>query len=93
MTTWPESVTTEYIPEQEVRESGLLAYINRAVLWPLGLALTGFVDDGVYQDRLRISRNVPFDPIVGDGDVTAEEVEAQMRTFAEWLAQHVVPRQ
>ncbi|MGV0985048.1 MAG: hypothetical protein ACOYB2_10865 [Limnohabitans sp.] len=86
MRQWPEAVKSEWIPEQEVRESGLLAYVNRAVLWPLGLALTVFVeDDGTYQERLRIQRNVPFDPIVGDGGVEATVTEEQMRRFAEWM--------
>lgn len=83
--TWPEAVTTEWVDEREVRESGLLAHINRAVLWPLGMALTVFINDGEYEPRLRIQRNQPFDPIVGDGGGAAA-TEAQMRTFAEWAA-------
>ena len=82
---WPTTVATEYVPEQEVRESGLLAHINRAVLWPLGMALTVFINGDEYEPRLRIQRNVPFDPIAGDGG-DAVATEAQMRTFAEWVA-------
>lgn len=91
---WPAEVAGEFIPEQEVRESGLLAYVNRALLWPLGMALTVFIeDDGTYQERLRIQRNQPFDPIVGDGGVPAEDIEAQMRRFAEWLADRLRPEE
>lgn len=86
---WPDAVTTEWVPEQEVRESGLLAQINRAVLWPMGMALTVFIDDdGTYQERLRIQRNQPFDPIVGDGG-DALATESQLRIFAEWVAQRL----
>lgn len=86
--TWPESVKNEWLDEREVRESGLLAYINRTVLWPLGMALavTYDRDTDKYTPGLRILRNQPFDPIVGDGDETAETREANMRHFAEWLA-------
>jgi hypothetical protein len=64
---WPETIKTEWIGEQEVRDSGLLAYINRSLLWPLGLALTVFIEkDGSYREGMRIFKNVPFDPIASE---------------------------
>ena len=91
--TWPDAVTSEWVPEREIRESGLLAHINRAVLWPLGMALTVFIgDDGEYQPRLSIQRNQPMDPIVGDGG-DAAATEAQMRTFAEWMTARLTPEE
>jgi hypothetical protein len=93
---WPAKVETEWVPEREVHESGLLAHINRSVLWPLGMALAVTAtptdsrdEDGVvtttyeYEPGLRILRNVPFDPIAGEE--SPAETEANMRRFAEWL--------
>lgn len=87
MREWPSEIDREWIPEQEVTESGLLAHINRSVLWPLGMALAVYKDDDGYKEGMRILRNKPFDPIAGEE--SAQEIEATERRFAEWLRAHV----
>lgn len=87
MREWPSEVEQEWIPEQEVTESGLLAHINRSVLWPLGMALAVYKDDDGYKEGMRIFRNKPFDPIAGEED--AAEIESTMRRFAEWVSTRV----
>lgn len=90
---WPETVIRTWMTSKEVRESGLLAYLNRTVLWPLGLALAVHYDKDtetyLEESNLQIQRIDPFDVIIGDGDESAEEREANQRRFADWLAARV----
>lgn len=73
---------------REFHESGLLWHVNRAALWPLGLALTITADNtedgglGAYR-TLTVTRLDPFEPIAS-GDEPDEEAERAER-FAEWM--------
>lgn len=73
---------------RELHESGLLWQVNRAVLWPMGLALTLEADNnadgtpGEYK-RLYVSRVDPFEPIAsGDGP---DDEGARLDHLVEWM--------
>lgn len=67
---------------KEFVESGLLLQANRAVLWPLGLALTvRREDDGTYSD-LYVQKIEPWGLIADSGDELAHERELALE---EWL--------
>lgn len=71
---------------KEFHESGLLAQVNAATLWPLGLALTVLVDrqeDGEVYKELFVQRLDPYDVIVA-GD-SPEDNEARMNRLADWM--------
>jgi hypothetical protein len=71
---------------EEFVESGLLLHVNRAVLWPLGLALTvKKAEDGTCTD-LYVSRIDPWETIVDDADETTRKREV---AFEAWIAQRI----
>jgi hypothetical protein len=75
---------------KEFHDSGLLAHVNQAALWPLGLALTVSVDkegDEMEYLELFIQRLDPFEPIVSGDSPKAQERRAD--ALAEWIKERV----
>jgi len=77
---------------QEMMEEGVLMAANEAFFWPLGLALTWTVEDGVYQSELHVREWVYED---GHHETIAlqddDEIGKERRVrFAAWVKERNV---
>lgn len=71
---------------RELHEAGLLWHVNRAVLWPLGLALTiEYQDDEPV--RLFVQRLDPFEAIASGDD--HEDEAGRLDSLTAWLRRRV----
>lgn len=82
MTDWKRMDLSEF------HRSGLLYYVNRTVLWPLGLALTLVLDKATDEyTELYIQRIEPYDQI--NSGWTSEEEDQKLKDAMAWIGARI----